>query len=647
MAINPLSRMRSSDDAIDDIRRRFGRDYSDPATPTQVVCLACLTRGQRTDAVLIVDEARGEIGYSCPRGCSQADVFARAGVTLSDLTFAPTRPPAPAHPAGPTPIRPDVAPDQSGGVGDPTPAAPPAWRLPLDFDTPVDRPPFPVEALPPWVGQFVWSVAEATQTPVDLAAMIATAALALIASRKYEVEVWPGYIEPVNIWAVVALGPGNRKSAVFKTIMAAVYEWQAEQDRRLAVEQTAANDRLAIIEASIKSTQARIGKEHDGETRAGLERDLADLRQQQTETVAPANCDLTLDDVTQEALAAILGAGDERAGIFSPEGTIFKILAGRYAGAPNLELFLAAHAGDRYTVHRDGGKRRQVLHSPALTMAIAPQPAVLRSASAIEAFRDQGFLGRILYALPHSPIGSRQIRPDPCPSDYLHQWRTGIRALLRLPWPDRWPDDTYQRSHRLCLTPDAQQYMVDLATVIEPRLGPGGDLAEMIDWSAKLHGAIARIMAILHIAGSVYPHAMDPGDAVSIPLTIGVDVADAAGMIGAYLVAHAQAAYQMMADPDDDDLDRAKRTWATICVIEEGRRPERVGQRELYQRLKGGAGFARVEDVTNACRELVKRGYLRPNDTKSGRGWLVSPLAAAIDRASLPPRRFRRAAGKE
>lgn len=68
--------------------------------------------------------------------------------------------------------------DQPAGRGwdaDPTPLTP--RRL---------VPPFPVDALPPWVADMVMAVAEFTQTPLDLSGCLALAALSAAAGGRAE-----------------------------------------------------------------------------------------------------------------------------------------------------------------------------------------------------------------------------------------------------------------------------------------------------------------------------------------------------------------------------------------------------------------------------------------------------------------------------
>ncbi|MBS0338344.1 MAG: DUF3987 domain-containing protein, partial [Proteobacteria bacterium] len=82
---------------------------------------------------------------------------------------------------------------------------------------PLDAPPLPAlnpELLPSWLGDMARSVAVATETPPELAGAFGLAAVAAAVQRVYCVRPEPGYFEPLNVWLLCALEPGNRKTAV-------------------------------------------------------------------------------------------------------------------------------------------------------------------------------------------------------------------------------------------------------------------------------------------------------------------------------------------------------------------------------------------------------------------------------------------------
>src|SRR3989442_14468239 len=87
------------------------------------------------------------------------------------------------------------------------------WEPPAPFDE-FDLPAFPTDALPGWLREFVEAEARATQTPSDLAALLGLSICAAACGKRIEVQVKDGHIEPVNLFTVTPLPPGNRKTAV-------------------------------------------------------------------------------------------------------------------------------------------------------------------------------------------------------------------------------------------------------------------------------------------------------------------------------------------------------------------------------------------------------------------------------------------------
>ncbi|MEU4697394.1 DUF3987 domain-containing protein [Nonomuraea dietziae] len=97
------------------------------------------------------------------------------------------------------------------------------WDKPAPFGRRRELPPFPVHALPPWVADHMSAVAEETQTPLDLAGCVGLAALSTAAGGRAVVNVRGSWTEPVNLFVLVAMPPGSRKSAVFRAMTAPLH----------------------------------------------------------------------------------------------------------------------------------------------------------------------------------------------------------------------------------------------------------------------------------------------------------------------------------------------------------------------------------------------------------------------------------------
>jgi hypothetical protein len=128
------------------------------------------------------------------------------------------------------------------------------WEPPAPFHT-FDLPEFPTDALPIWQEEFVEAEANATQTPVDLAAMLTLTVGGLACAKIVEVEPWDGWREPVNLRTATAMPPGSRKSAVFADVMAPVEEFEAQRVKDKAPEIDEQQTKVKIYEGRLQKAE--------------------------------------------------------------------------------------------------------------------------------------------------------------------------------------------------------------------------------------------------------------------------------------------------------------------------------------------------------------------------------------------------------
>ena len=317
--------------------------------------------------------------------------------------------------------------------------------IPLDYATAL--PSFPVDAFPAWVRSYVRAVEVSTQTPVDLASMLALSVLATVLTKNVTVQVRTDWSEPVNAFVLVSLGSGERKSAVFRAMAAPI-----EEREREVIEQW---------------------KRSGGQGSSPR---------------------LLVDDVTPEALASLMAEQDGKMALLSAEGGIFDTLAGRYSdGRPNFEVFLKGHAGDTLRVDRKG-RPPELVNDAALILGITVQPDIINGLMSKRSFRGRGLLARFWYSLPTSKVGTRDVNPPIIPIDIKDTYKANITKLFDL------------QPVVLELSEEARTHLLAFQRDLEPRLGPGADLSHVGDWANKLPGAIVRIAGLLH--GSAAPSEM-------------------------------------------------------------------------------------------------------------------------------------------
>ena len=447
-----------------------------------------------------------------------------------------------------------------------------------------------------------------TQTPPDLAGMLALAVLAACLAKRVAVRAYGGWVEPVNLFVAVALPPANRKSSVFAAMTAPLAASEAAALARHGPAAAEAEGRRRIAEAALAQAQAVAAKAPPGEHAAAAEADRLARAVATLEVPMPPR--LLVDDASPERLAGLLAAHGGRIAAMAPEGDLFETIAGRYGGVPNLGVFLRGHAGDDLRVDRIG-RPPECVRAPALTIALALQPEVIAGLAAKPGFRGRGLLGRFLYSLPESTVGRRAINPPPVPAAVKARYHEHVAALLDLPEAT---DDAGEPTPQVVeLGAGARAALVAFESELEPRLAEVADLGPIADWAGKLVGAVVRISGLLHVA--------EHADA-SAPWAIAVDEAtmDAAIQIGEYLIAHALAAFGLMgADPVVADA-RYLLAWL------DHRGADEVGKRELFNGTRGR--FGRVAALEPALRLLVEHGHLveLAADPRPGPGRRPSPV---------------------
>ncbi|MBJ7597734.1 DUF3987 domain-containing protein [Candidatus Nephthysia bennettiae] len=478
------------------------------------------------------------------------------------------------------------------------------WHSPIPLSATHALPPFPVDCLPPWLGEYVSCLAEATQTPPDLPGILVLSALAACAGGRVRLQVRQGWEEPLNLYSAVALPPGERKSAVFAEVTAPLADFEAMLSAERSYEIAEARARRKVAEKALDAAQNSAARAIGSERERRLEEVAAAARELE-DAVVPFEYRLLADDATPEATASLLAEQRGRLALLSPEGGIFGQMAGRYSagGQPNLDVYLKGHSGDMLRVDRKGRPPEFIAH-PALTVGLAVQPEVLRSLSDQPGFRGRGLLARFFYSLPASRVGGRRTDVLPVPAGVRERYSSELKTLAHSLEPGA------KTSWVLTLTRQAEAELLAFADELEPRLGEGGDLGHVADWGCKLVGGIGRVAGLLHLSTNVR---RGWGEAVA------ADSVQAAIRLGRYLIQHALAAFDLMeADPN---LTMARRLLKWIAAKE----LRSFSRRDCFEAMKGR--IRRVEGLDPILNVLevhccIRRRHQEPR----GRGRPPAPI---------------------
>lgn len=479
------------------------------------------------------------------------------------------------------------------------------WGEPAPLSAARDLPEFPLTSLPRWLGDYVAGVADLTQTPPDLAGCLALSVLAVAAAGKIWVSPrGDGWREPTNLFTVVALPPGNRKSEVYRLLCAPILAAE-----RAMVEEA----RPRIAEATVARRMAEVKAEHaernaekalgygDAEQGAALD-EAKNARLDLEKAVIPAEPRLFSDDATVERLTSHVAEQGGRFAVLSPEGEIFGIAAGRYSGTPNFAILKKGHAGEQIRIDRVG-RPAELIDAATVTLGICTQPTVLAELGQTPQFRGEGLLGRLLYSVPKSLLGYRATESLPIPAGIDDTYQTNVKALIATL-------NQLTEPVTLGFTDDGTSAVTGMLADVEPRFRPDGDLAHMTDWGGKLVGATARIAGLLHLAEHLR-------DGWNQPIT--TDTFTKARQISDYFTDHAKAAYDLIgADPAVADA-RALLDWTRNTGT------VRFSARDVLPAHRHR--FKKVADVDPALRVLEGHGWIRrlPEPPRTGRGRPTAP----------------------
>lgn len=438
----------------------------------------------------------------------------------------------------------------------------------------------PVEQLPGLFGTFTPAVAESIQIPVDISLLLSLAVVAAATRGKFDVEVKPGWVEPLSLYVMPLASSGSRKSSLVEllqrplrdaereAVVAALPERNAALARRRIAEQQAQNAEKAVVVAKSR-------KEAD-DAMASVDAAQA----------AVANCHVPAlprylaDDMTPEALMVMLAEQPSIASITAEGGLVGLFTGSRYNGAPNLDGFLKAHSAESIRVDRKNSDPL-LAEKPHLVLGICAQPDVVREMKNSVELVQRGGLSRFLFAVPESLVGKRTFDAPAIPQGHIEAWEQGLRSLLSA------------KGCRLTLTPEA---LVEVQRLFEKCERFAGRTDDWFDgWLSKLTGQLVRVAALFTLFAD--PEAQQ----------VGVHEMRAAASLADWLVSHAQLV-QSGRDPHPNERVLG---WIRQQLVKRNADQMTFTTRDCWQTLKGQAWLKQSKQLSVALGELAERHWVR------------------------------------
>lgn len=351
-------------------------------------------------------------------------------------------------------------------------------------------PVFPVESLGPLMNAAI-AIQHSTQAPMAIAAQSVLAATTLSVQAQRDVTLPGGGRKPLTGLFVSVADSGERKSAVDRIALKAVFRVEEEWRQQCDSERLAYQNAKAAWEAT---------REH---AKRKIKGDMAALRGELdkigSEPKAPPNPMLLISDPTPEGLTMHLADSRPMAGVFTAEGGLL-IGGAAFSDESRMRtaaLFNAFWDGDPIR-RRRVGTGATFLPGRRCSAHIMLQPVVADQLFGDALFDGIGLTARILLVAPESTAGTRLFREVPVgTSTTLETYDDRLRYLLLRPpvtRPDM-PDALDPPPMQLCA--DAKQEWVKFYNSCESALMSDGGLVTVRAFAAKLAEHAGRLAAVL------------------------------------------------------------------------------------------------------------------------------------------------------
>lgn len=270
-------------------------------------------------------------------------------------------------------------------------------------------PEFPVEALPPVMGDMVREISQSVKVPESLAAAEMVGLIGLAIGRNVFYYFKKSLSGRANLYVLIFAARGERKSAVDSILQRPFHEWlyeKLEEYRKVRTRASLLEKRREVLLGKI--TRRGIGAE-------GSEDFIAELDGIDTELEAfPPSPNIFTNNITQEALLQKLAECGGTVALFSDDGRaqLKMILGLRYSndGDAHDEVFLDCYDGTKTVSYDRSGRSITPIKRPCIGLMLMSQPDMLLMLGDRAEVFDSGFASRCLYCFPESWVG--KTNPD-------------------------------------------------------------------------------------------------------------------------------------------------------------------------------------------------------------------------------------------
>jgi hypothetical protein len=450
---------------------------------------------------------------------------------------------------------------------------------------PMNLPEFPVDVFPTSIQQYLESVAEVIQVPVEMPACIALVSFALGLAGKIQVKVKNDFIEDCNLYFMISAETGTRKSAVFAEMMRPINEYQIAENKSRAMAIAQYKNKEEMLTKRINKLKDDYGKNKKGVKKEDILVEISNLEKEKMELDAVNELTLYTQDFSPEVLGVLLKEGNERLGILSSEGDLIDIWKGRYDSSGDISLYLKGYTGDAIKVHRLSRKHIS-LEKPLLTILVMAQPIVIEEALSNKQYSLRGLTGRFLYCIAKDLVGKRKYTSESISSTLRSTYYDRIKKLL-----------SYDDTKVISLTKGAEELFAKMADENEKSMK--GINSSIREWANRKPGFVLRIAGILHIME------WQESGAKAIPELISSDTIKKAIKVADYFTEHSRAAFEHMGH--NQAVAEAR---VILRKIQESGKDE-LSHNQIYNLCRGQNRFREAKSIDRGLDVLCENGYLQ------------------------------------
>lgn len=448
--------------------------------------------------------------------------------------------------------------------------------------------PFPLDALPSRLKDFVLSAAASFPCPPDFVALPCLAAAAAAIGRSVALKIKESWIESPALYIAFISPPGSTKSAALEIAIRPLMEIQRDE-----LEQ----HQVAVALAKMAKRAEDADRKRAGKN-AAPETDLELPKLKRT----------VVGDTTVEKLAVVLSENPRGVMMIHDELTAWLDGMGQYkqGGGNDRQFFLSAWSGSTVSIDRKNQENGVPLFVPRPCLSIAgPMTPDMLVPCLQNGGREDGFLDRMLIGFP-DPIGVR-FTNETIPDELTKVWGDAIKTLWNREMIANLDDDR-DRPYLVRFTDWGQE-------AFKNWFDAHCEEAEHDDFPrhlrgpwAKLRGYCARLALVIECLDAAFGE-----DPRGVPRNVSVESLNRAIAIIEYFKTHTRRVHFLIQGGNVDNADgRVILSWAAK------RSSPRFTEREVRDCFRRRFA-AKPEKLTEALVWLTDRSCIRKLATTPSR----------------------------